>query len=915
MSTQPNSAGSAPTLMLYPSWVMGHPDIIRTVDDDGVRILRVKVCRACQCSLRNCVCGNPQAGDQPLPIIWRAGQGENTRLINFLREKKSVSPVSAPPVSANDLLVAVPQIFKMYDNWVTYKDATKEGKVPIISGTTRNASSSDPATWVSYEVACANITAKKGYANLGFVTDGERAGYLTGVDIDGCRSETGEITEWSERILTLLGPTYVEVTPSGGGLRAWVTGVIPKGENVFKLALSAGYGDKVQVEVYDDRKYFTMTGNRFRTAPSTVAPLNADTLLVLLHSLVEQYPPAGKAATASATAKTKRTQAVTFGGSVKIVAAEPDAGFKALQNAVGWTPLERRMNAMSDERFHGLTVEGGVNIYCPMPAHQPRSRDLNYTQCFGAIRDNPSVVSCFGCGWSGDLVSTVREFDGGEDGGQKTYKNNYDCARAICAEEGLNFEDYFPKAVASPAAEPTNAALAEALGYFGDMGSFDRNHAMAELQNRNHPLVVSLGASFLDGIAGGDDTDLPDSNYESPFDFLCELPYNGRSQETIKYIVGKIGVGNIVSEIESFQFEFTRPAVPNPPHDFVLDKAVGANEGWFPLGEPSLIGGPSGANKSTLIIDMLVKQRAGEDFLGHGTFSLPFLVIAADRGVNSNIRTNERLRYTASEVPTERIPVCHGAVAIRGILERIEKQENLPAIVFLEGCDLLLENANAMEHVAPFLTALQKIAAHYHIAIIASVGSAKHKVGEGYVAKRDSVFGSVAWSRMTETIAVLEFLDGNDMDCRRVLSVLLRNGAPESFNLRMEDGRMVVDNPMTGVIVDPLNYRENVWFRATGWFTAADYKAAMNISTAQAHRDIADAYTKHILKTKPKATGAAREYHWNDGNKSGSKNPLLPAATPAEVRAVGGAPEARVSTDVPDISAEPNPQTPTDTHR
>ena len=491
-----------------------------------------------------------------------------------------------PPVSANEPLAAVPQIFKTYANWVTYKDATKEGKVPTISGTTRNASSSDSATWVSYGVACENITAGRGYPNLGFVTDGERAGNLTGVDIDGCRNlETGEITEWSERILTLLGPTYVEVTPSGGGLRAWVTGVIRKGENVFKLALSAGYGDKVQVEVYDDRKYFTMTGNRFRTSPSNVAPLNAPALTALLHEIVEQYP-AAKATTPARVNKSKRTVGVTFGGSIKFVAAEPDPGFKGLFERVGWEPLERRMNAMADERFYNLTVEPGVNIYCPMPGHQPRSVDLNYTQCFGAIRDNPSVVLCFGCGWSGDLVSTVREFDGGEDGGQKTYKNNYDCARTICAEEGLNFEDYFPKAVASPAAEPTNAALAEALGYFGDMGRFDRNHAVTELQNRNHPLVVSLGASFLEGIAGGDDTDMPDSNYESPFDFLCELPYNGRSQETIKYIVGKIGVGNIVSEIESFQFDFTRPAVPNPPHDFVLDKAAGANEGWFPLGEP-----------------------------------------------------------------------------------------------------------------------------------------------------------------------------------------------------------------------------------------------------------------------------------------------------------------------------------------
>ena len=51
----------------------------------------------------------------------------------------------------------------------------------------------------------------------------------------------------------------------------------------------------------------------------------------------------------------------------------------------------------------------------------------------------------------------------------------------------------------------------------------------------------------------------------------------------------------------------------------------------------------------------------------------------------------------------------------------------------------------------------------------------------------------------------------------------------------------------------------------------ADYAAAMKVSSAKAYRDVENAYTKHILKTKQKASGAAREYHWNDS----SANPLL----------------------------------------
>ena len=502
MATQPNALASNPplplplplplTLMLYPTWVMGRTDIVKEIDADGARILRIKICRTCQSSLKHCVCGNPVSGDQPLPIIWRAGQGENTRLMKYLSTKKpkqtdqpilieakSPAPESSLPAETRapvttpasmregikippaDPLPTVPAIFKSCANWVTYKDATKVGKIPRVSGSERYADTSDPTTWVSYQVACQNIQDGKGYANLGFVTDGANSNNLTGIDLDGCRNHaSGDITAWAQNILNLLGATYVEITPSGDGLRAWVIGVIPPDENVFKLALTAGFGNKVQIEVYTDRKYFCMTGKPHANAPSVVLPLvDVEGLLSLLRSTSAQYP-VENAPTATKEKKSKRAVPVENpDGSVKFVPAEPDPGFKALFDAVGWDPLVRRMDAMHDTRFHGLSLDTSKLIYCPMPGHGTRSESLPYTKCFGTIRENPAVVNCFGCKWSNDLVSTIREFDAGEDGGHKEYKNNYEVARVICAEEGLNFEDYFPTKPATTTIQATTNEL------------------------------------------------------------------------------------------------------------------------------------------------------------------------------------------------------------------------------------------------------------------------------------------------------------------------------------------------------------------------------------------------------------------------------------------------------------------------
>ena len=115
-----------------------------------------------------------------------------------------------------------------------------------------------------------------------------------------------------------------------------------------------------------------------------------------------------------------------------------DSGFAKLFDAVGYRPLENRINALPDAGVHSEhPLERGEVVPCPMPGHKHN----DYTPCFGSIKNAPELLHCCGkCGWSGDMVAACYQLDGGN----ATYKNMYDCARAICKEEGLEFEKFFP---------------------------------------------------------------------------------------------------------------------------------------------------------------------------------------------------------------------------------------------------------------------------------------------------------------------------------------------------------------------------------------------------------------------------------------------------------------------------------------
>lgn len=154
----------------------------------------------------------------------------------------------------------VPTKLKAKPNWVRWQLKEVNGrmtKVPYqLNG--NKASSTDPATWTTFEAISKDAVMDE-TQGIGIMTDGSFIGF----DLDGCRNPaTGEIKEWAQRVIDALG-AYTEITPSGYGVRVYVFGQLPPGgARRFSIATVAGFGDKVGIECYSDRRYFAVTGNR-----------------------------------------------------------------------------------------------------------------------------------------------------------------------------------------------------------------------------------------------------------------------------------------------------------------------------------------------------------------------------------------------------------------------------------------------------------------------------------------------------------------------------------------------------------------------------------------------------------------------------------------------------------------------------
>jgi primase-polymerase (primpol)-like protein len=161
-----------------------------------------------------------------------------------------------PPGLDTDRLL--PSLLKRAQ-WIVWRSEHRDGKctkVPLDPATKECASVDEPSQWVDYQTArhSLNVDAVDG---LGFVfTDSDP---FVGVDLDDCRNPiTGELSPLAYDITTTLH-SYTEVSPSGLGVHVLATGDLPGTRR-----------RRGSLEVYDDGRFFTITGQHLDRTPETL---------------------------------------------------------------------------------------------------------------------------------------------------------------------------------------------------------------------------------------------------------------------------------------------------------------------------------------------------------------------------------------------------------------------------------------------------------------------------------------------------------------------------------------------------------------------------------------------------------------------------------------------------------------------
>jgi primase-polymerase (primpol)-like protein len=144
--------------------------------------------------------------------------------------------------------------------WVNWRyewrhDRNGEWKLTKVPRTPHNtaASHGNPETWADFESVLIHAEESSGKRGIGRVFS--TLDTFCGVDFDNCLTESGQLKEWAKPWVSELRDreAYIEVSPSGTGLKAIVKAALPGNGRRRKIADG-------EIEVYDRLRFFTFTG-------------------------------------------------------------------------------------------------------------------------------------------------------------------------------------------------------------------------------------------------------------------------------------------------------------------------------------------------------------------------------------------------------------------------------------------------------------------------------------------------------------------------------------------------------------------------------------------------------------------------------------------------------------------------------
>ena len=182
-------------------------------------------------------------------------------------------------MTATSSLYQLPEELKAEASWVLWKKKRRDGKPTKFpyQADHRQASSTDSATWTTFEAAVEAFERDGFFDGIGFVF--HTGSPFAGADIDDATED--QARHWIDRF-----DSYTERSPSGNGFHIICKAKLPEGTN------------RDEGELYSSGRFFTMTGDTVRSRPVREAQDAAEEFYKFLRR--DDAPPAERTEQTSA---------------------------------------------------------------------------------------------------------------------------------------------------------------------------------------------------------------------------------------------------------------------------------------------------------------------------------------------------------------------------------------------------------------------------------------------------------------------------------------------------------------------------------------------------------------------------------------------------------------------------------------
>ena len=234
----------------------------------------------------------------------------------------------------------------------------------------------------------------------------------------------------------------------------------------------------------------------------------------------------------------------------------------------------------------------------------------------------------------------------------------------------------------------------------------------------------------------------------------------------------------------------TDSAVVAKHHQYLIDRIV-------PKRQIHLIGGPSGAGKTTIAFQVLNDFQAGKDVFGYKSSPEPIIYIASDRDDEETLRTLDRMHIK----PT--FP-CVGLSDKPEWMARARRENKPEYVVVLEelrkgwpdyktiiwdGFSFMVDgDQNKNSDVSQFLRKIHTFIKQHNMTVIGIVNAPKMRDDARLSIPRQRISGAAAWAHIANCIILVEpCAPENPGDTTRNVFVCPRNQRDQLFKMEFTD--------------------------------------------------------------------------------------------------------------------------------